>query len=103
MAMSSMHWDNWGSCSTIWMPGTFVEADLNSPPGLGSKVCCWLGPPSIHRRMHDLPRGRFTDVAAFARDSNQGTDTPERRPAADSLRKSRRGSCRWDDNMEGPF
>jgi len=55
--------------------------------GLGSKVCCWLGPPSIHRRMQALPRGRF--IPAWAMDSNHGTETPESRPAEESLRKSR--------------
>jgi hypothetical protein len=92
--MSSMHCASCGSCSTILIPGTEVETALNSPPGLGSKVCCWLGPPSIHSRMQLLPRGRRIE-AAWASDSNHGTPAAERTPAAASLRKSRRGSERF--------
>ena len=40
------------------MPAALVLIGLNSPApllsGLRSKVSLWLGPPSIHRRMHDL-------------------------------------------------
>src|SRR3954451_13704159 len=71
------------------MPGTDVGMDLNSPPGFGSKVCCWLGPPSIQRRMHAL-RGRW--MAADASDSNHGTDAAVSTPAIDNRMNSRRES-----------
>src|SRR3954451_2961301 len=50
------------------MPGTLVAIGLNGPPWawpvLGSNVSVWLGPPVIHKRMHDFLR--FGSVAARA-------------------------------------
>src|ERR1700676_4888661 len=89
---------NCGRFSLISMPGTAVGIGLYSPPsavpGLRSKVSLWLGPPSIHRRMHDLC---FALVAAAREAStlNQpDSDTPSA-PAEAILRKSRRD--RWEE------
>ena len=60
-----------GRCSLISMPGAEVAMGLKSPapllPGLRSKVSLWLGPPSIHIRMHDLALPEGAGAAALAR------------------------------------
>src|SRR4051812_19221037 len=76
------------------MPGTAVAIDLYSPPRFGSNVCAWLGPPSIHNRMHDF--GFLTwRAASLANALNQGTRGAASKPAAEILRRSRRdiGRC----------
>src|SRR5262249_20244569 len=75
------------------MPGTEVAIGRNSPasgvPGFMSKVSFWLGPPSIHSKMHDLC---LTPVpaACAAIKSNQPDTEVRAAPAAENRRKSRR-------------
>src|SRR5438132_4849499 len=95
-----------GRCSLISTPGALVLIGLNSPApllsGLRSKVSLWLGPPSIHRRMHDLALPLPLAAAAFAITGIQPDSDVANTPAADSLRKSRRVfSFRRSENMEG--
>src|SRR5947209_269978 len=77
------------------MPGTAVSIGLNSPalavPGLRSKVSLCEGPPSIHRRMHDLWRAPASDARPASTFIQPDSDVPPT-PAADSRRKSRRES-----------
>src|SRR5947209_5466540 len=63
-----------GRCSLILMLGTAVEISLKGPPltvpGFKSNVSIWLGPPFIHRRMHERRRWGLL-AAAAARFSSQ--------------------------------
>src|SRR4051812_34494409 len=86
-----------GRCSLIWISGADVWIGLNSPapfePGLRSNVSLWLGPPAIHRRMHDLALAVADGAAALARLARTCShpdmdDAPT--PIADSCRKRRR-------------
>src|SRR3954453_13537742 len=75
------------------MPLTEVLIGLNSPaslvPGFMSKVSFWLGPPSIHSRMHDLCQA--PDPAACAAIRSSQPDAEDRAPAAaENLRNARR-------------
>src|SRR5260221_14225314 len=83
-----------GRCSEISMPGTLVLIGLNSPaslvPGFMSKVSLWLGPPSIHRRMHDLVLARVSAAWAASGASQPEIDGAST-PSDDRRRKSRRG------------
>src|SRR5688572_26770329 len=73
-----------GRCSLISTPGALVLIGLNSPApllsGLRSKVSLWLGPPSIHRRMHDFAGLR--PAAAFAITGSQPESVGANTPAA---------------------
>src|SRR5262245_4576410 len=84
---------NLGKCSLIWMPGTLVLIGLKVPalavPGFMSKVSLWLGPPAIHRRMHDLGLAVWA-AAPCARTLNQPDSDRPLTPAAASFRASRR-------------
>src|SRR4051812_45323122 len=75
------------------MPGTEVAIGLNSPaslvPGFMSNVSFWLGPPSIHSKMHDLC---LAPAACAAIVPNQPDAEARVAPAAVNLRKSRRES-----------
>src|SRR5437870_2488202 len=78
------------------MPGTEVAIGLNSPasgvPGFMSNVSFWLGPPSIHSKMHDLCL--TPDPAACAAIRSSQPDIEVRAaPAAENFRKSRRDRC----------
>jgi hypothetical protein len=68
IAMSFICPASLGRCCEILMPGAAVSIAWNGPPcacpGLGSNVSVWLGPPVIHRRMHDFRR--FGSAAAEA-------------------------------------
>src|SRR5947207_7492271 len=93
MAACSICFANFGKCSLIWMPETEVGIGLNSRaslvPGLRSKVSLWVGPPSIHSRMHDLclaPVCAACEASTFIQPDSAGARTP----AEDSLKKSRR-------------
>src|SRR5262245_6724032 len=82
-----------GKCSLMWMPETLVSIGLKVPalavPGFRSKVSLWLGPPAIHRRMHDFGLAPWA-AAPWAMTLNQpDSDRPET-PAAASFRASRR-------------
>src|SRR5438128_7931771 len=77
------------------MPGTAVAIGRNSPasgvPGFMSNVSFWLGPPSIHSRMHALCL--TPDPAACAAIRSSQPDIEVRAaPAAENLRKARRDS-----------
>ena len=92
-----------GRCSLISTPGALVLIGLNSPApllsGLRSKVSLWLGPPSIHRRMHDFARPLLS-FAAFAMSGIQPDSAGANTPAAESRRKSRRVfSVSREENM----
>src|SRR5438876_3315562 len=82
-----------GRCSLILMPGTAVEISLNGPPllvpGFKSNVSIWLGPPFIHRRMHERRRCGLL-AAAAARFSSQPDIEKLITPADDSVSHSRR-------------
>src|SRR5262245_13647687 len=82
-----------GRCSLIWSPGMDVAIGLNSPPsfvpGFMSKVSLCDGPPSIHRRMHDLCFA-LVWAACVARTLSQPDIEVAATPAADSLNRSRR-------------
>src|SRR5579859_3232936 len=84
---------SFGKCSLIWMLGTFVAIGLNSPPslvpGFKSNVSLWLGPPSIHRRMHDLCLAPELAARLANTLSQPDNDTAET-PAAVSFSRSRR-------------
>src|SRR5262245_51208006 len=75
------------------MPETLVEIGLNSPapsaPGFMSKVSLWLGPPSIHRRMHDLVFV-LVSAARAASGASQPDSDGASTPSDDRRRKSRR-------------
>src|SRR6516165_3284590 len=75
------------------MPGTEVAIGLNSPaslvPGFMSNVSFWLGPPSIHSRMHALCL-RADSAARAASRSNQPEAEARAAPAAENRRRSRR-------------
>src|SRR4051794_41768264 len=77
------------------MPGTEVAIGLNSPasavPGFMSNVSFWLGPPSIHSKMHDLCLTRAPAAWAAIRSSQPDTDV-RAAPAAANCRKPRRDS-----------
>src|SRR5262249_6994590 len=77
------------------MPGTEVAIGWNSPaslvPGFMSNVSFWLGPPSIHSKMHDLCLTPNPAACAAIR-SNQPDIEVRAAPAAENLRKSRRDS-----------
>src|SRR5262249_16655072 len=82
-----------GRCSLIIRPGAEVCRSWNGPPvgvpGLRSKVSIWLGPPSIHKRMHE--RLRLGARAASAASAGGQPDRPgPSTPAADSFSHSRR-------------
>src|SRR5262245_21674546 len=82
-----------GRCSEIWMPLTLVAIGLNSPPfavpGFMSKVSLCDGPPSIHRRMHDLVFD-FVSAARAASGASQPDSDGASTPSDDRRRKSRR-------------
>src|SRR5947209_19314757 len=111
-AILSVCWASLGRCSLISMPGTLVWIGLNSPApalcGLRSNVSLWLGPPSIHSRMHDLVLS-FAWAARVARTLSQPDIEAPSTPAADSLTKSRRDNplriadcgLRIEENMIG--
>src|SRR5438552_4977723 len=77
------------------MPGTEVAIGWNSPPslvpGFMSNVSFWLGPPSIHSRIHDLCLTPAPAACAAIRSSQPDIDV-RAAPAAVNLRKSRRDS-----------
>src|SRR5579863_594163 len=81
-----------GRCSLISIPEAAVLIGLKVPApllsGLRSKVSFWLGPPSIHSRMHDLA-GVFLPAAALASTGSHPDSAGANTPAAVSLRKSR--------------
>ena len=96
-----------GRCSEIRTPGAAVSIALNGPPcewpGLGSKVSVWLGPPVIHKRMHDFRRFG-SDAAEAASVPNQPEADEPRAPAEASLincRRLKRGASRSDRFMTG--
>src|SRR5687768_11293027 len=98
---------SFGRCSLISTPGALVLIGLNSPApllsGLRSNVSLWLGPPSIHSRMHDLALPAFAAGAALARlartSSHPDIDAAPT-PAAPSWRNLRRVvSARRLENM----
>src|SRR5437868_10618273 len=80
-------------CSEISMPGTLVLIGLNSPaslvPGFMSKVSLWLGPPSIHSRMHDFVLA-FVSAARAASGASHPDSDGVSMPSDESRRKSRR-------------
>ncbi len=82
-----------GRCSEMRRPGALVWISRNGPPffvpGLRSKVSIWLGPPFIHRRMHERLRcgSSAARAASVPSQPDRGTLTT---PAADSLSQSRR-------------
>src|SRR5438105_3412549 len=82
-----------GRCSEICTPDTLVAIGLNSPaslvPGFMSKVSLWLGPPSIHKRMHDLVFARASAARAASGASQPDSDGAST-PSDDRRRKSRR-------------
>src|SRR5215207_9344370 len=75
-----------GKCSLISTPEALVLIGLNSPApllsGLRSNVSLWLGPPSIHRRMHDLAWPLPLAAAAFAITGSQPDSAGANTPAA---------------------
>src|SRR5262249_50531905 len=77
------------------MPGTEVAIGRNSPaslvPGFMSKVSFWLGPPSIHSRMHDLCLTPDPAACAAIR-SSQPEDEVSAAPAAENFKNARRDS-----------
>src|SRR5262249_8919111 len=79
--------------SLILMPETLVSISLKMPPlsvpGLRSNVSIWLGPPFIHRRMHERLRFGFF-AASSAKAGSHPDSEPPRTPAAANLRYSRR-------------
>src|SRR5436309_86429 len=87
-----------GNFSQIWMPGTLVEMVPNSPrmaasaSGLGSKVSIWLGPPSIHSRMHDFRLAPDTAAwaACWANRGNQPDSEAPKAPVSANCVNSRR-------------
>src|SRR5205807_3308128 len=84
---------NRGKCSLMRMPGTAVGISLKGPPwavpGFRSKVSLWLGPPSIHSRMHDLCLAPVAAARPASTLSQPDSDAPVT-PAAVSLSRSRR-------------
>src|SRR5262249_30545775 len=92
MAICSEYLAILGRCSQILTPGVSVCVSLKVPPlavpGFKSKVSIWLGPPFIHKRMHDLRRGSGAD--ASARPSSHPEAEPPSTPSAESLNQSRR-------------
>src|SRR5262245_23871893 len=82
-----------GRCSEISIPGTLVLIGLNSPaslvPGFMSNVSLWLGPPSIHRRMHDLVLAPVSAARAASGASQPDSDGAST-PSDEKRRKSRR-------------
>src|SRR5438128_11001685 len=77
------------------MPGTAVAIGRNSPasgvPGFMSNVSFWLGPPSIHSRMHDLCLTPDPAECAAIRSSQPDIEV-RAAPVAENLRKARRDS-----------
>ncbi len=93
-----------GRCSLISTPSAAVLIGLNSPApllsGLRSQVSLWLGPPSIHSRMHDFALPVPPLGAAFARSGSQPESVGANTPAAASFSTSRRVfSCSFRENM----
>src|SRR5262249_60835233 len=67
-------------CSAMAIPGDAVGMDLVGPwvsaPGLGSKVSNWLGPPAIHRRMHDRCDLRSSSACSCRQSSHELPSNP---------------------------
>src|SRR4051812_5911009 len=93
MAIWSMNLAILGRCSLTWMPATEVSMALNGPPlawpGLGSNVSSWLGPPFIHRRMHDFRRLGSAAVSSASALSQPEYEQPTT-PADTTFSQSRR-------------
>src|SRR5258708_1334070 len=57
-----------GRCSLILMPGTAVAMSLYGPPflcpGFRWNGSSWLGPPFIHKRMHERCRAPSSEARA---------------------------------------
>ena len=68
IAMRSVNFAIFGRCSLKRTPAAAVSSSRKGPPlaepGLRSKVSIWLGPPSIHNRMHDRLRCGFVAASA---------------------------------------
>src|SRR5262249_983309 len=97
-----------GKCSLIWTPSALVLIGLNSPPlawsGLRSNRSMVLGPPGIHKRMHERLRCLLSPAAA-ASDANQLDAPRPSRPAPASRSHARRDSTfrlRIEVTMVGP-
>src|SRR5712671_6738999 len=93
-----------GRCWLILMPGTEVSMASYGPPflcpGLRSNVSSWLGPPGIHRRMHE--RLRASDSVARASDPSQPEqDTPKALARLIFIRSRRVNSLKKDGFMAG--
>src|SRR5947209_1480322 len=82
-----------GRCSEILTPGAAVAISLNGPPlawpGFKSHRSMVLGPPFIHRRMHERLR-EGSPAAALASEPNQPDIDAPTTPAEDSFSHSRR-------------
>src|SRR5947209_2838714 len=91
----SMKRATFGRCSLMRTPGAEVAISLYGPPlevpGFKSKVSIWLGPPVIHRRMHERRRCGLAAVSA-ANASNQPEAEQPATPAAARRSQSRRDS-----------
>src|SRR5579883_171229 len=91
-----------GRCSLNFMPGTVVAISLKGPPflcpGLRSNVSIWLGPPFIHKRMHERFRSGLP-ATALAKFSSQPDMEAPRTPAADNRNHSRRDNCKSKRDM----
>src|SRR5438132_6747517 len=95
-----------GRCSLILMPGTAVAISLNGPPltvpGFKSNVSIWLGPPFIHRRMHERRRCGLL-AAAAARFSSQPDMEKLTTPADVNVSHSRRDRVGMRVMLDAPI
>src|SRR6202795_3659502 len=107
MARCSMCLAILGKCSLIWMPETAVSIALKGPPlacpGFRSKVSIWLGPPFIHRRMHERLRSGLVAFCCATASSQPDSENPTVPAMADNLSASRRDSLAESNMDDGPL
>src|SRR6516165_5859432 len=93
MAIRSVHSASFGRCWLILIPATFVSISLYGPPflwpTLRSHRSMVLGPPLIHRRMHERLRSLSWPAARASGSIHPDRPAP-RTPAALNLIHSRR-------------
>src|ERR1043166_2576804 len=85
------------------MPGTLVSIGWNGPPlacpGFRSNVSSWLGPPLIHKRMHERLRCGLLAACSASPSSQPDVEEPTT-PAAASFSHARR--LRMEDILITP-